>query len=395
MCKTCTSCGQELPLDEFYKKSSNTGGYRNVCKKCDNNRRNLQKQHMKELKKQKDLENPLDQTNYDSLIKKFDKDRDKLSLEQQNEKLTSILESNDSLLKAKTESQNTSTITFDHFNSLICTACGEVLPSNTFVNTQCVACHLTNKSPKQKINLLFPIAKCCHCSSIIHKQLLLDAEGKPKDKVCTACYIDLNKPLENTPTIGQHCPCCQNFRNQKGFTDNICMNCGFLRGHLTKKYQKAQVMNNIVNNLDKYDIPGLAKIIHQVRYVYSLTRPAPKESPYEPIYHEDDTFTTTRGYLYILTEREFIKQKRHIYKIGFTDQYNMFDRFKQYPKNSKLRYCVETSYARLKETKLKHYLNELVESKKIIHRKDIGDEYFEGDETTVKLLTRIINSIVN
>ena len=39
------------------------------------------------------------------------------------------------------------------------------------------------------------------------------------------------------------------------------------------------------------------------------------------------------NYIYLLQEREFIKTKEHIYKVGMTKQEN-HERFNQYPKGS-------------------------------------------------------------
>lgn len=34
--KTCSKCGRELPLSEFYKKSNTKDGLQYCCKKCQN-----------------------------------------------------------------------------------------------------------------------------------------------------------------------------------------------------------------------------------------------------------------------------------------------------------------------------------------------------------------------
>ena len=48
--KNCKSCGQLLSLSNFYKKKSNKDGYNNICKKCSNHKRNIQRR-----KKQKQI----------------------------------------------------------------------------------------------------------------------------------------------------------------------------------------------------------------------------------------------------------------------------------------------------------------------------------------------------
>lgn len=79
------------------------------------------------------------------------------------------------------------------------------------------------------------------------------------------------------------------------------------------------------------------------------------------------------NYIYLVKEREFIKTNENIYKIGRSKQENT-KRFLQYPKGSELILqevcidCIKTEKMIINEFK-KHF----------IHRKDIGNEYFEGD----------------
>jgi hypothetical protein len=78
-------------------------------------------------------------------------------------------------------------------------------------------------------------------------------------------------------------------------------------------------------------------------------------------------------YVYLLQEREFVKSKEQIYKIGRTKQLN-FARFRQYPKNSVSffqSYCDDCVLCEHKIVK--------VFTKKYKKRIDIGQEYFEGN----------------
>lgn len=78
-------------------------------------------------------------------------------------------------------------------------------------------------------------------------------------------------------------------------------------------------------------------------------------------------------YIYLLQEREFIKTKENIYKVGKTTKPN-HERFNQYPKGSILLFqmicsnCSDMEYKVIKAFKDNFKL-----------RKDIGNEYFEGD----------------
>lgn len=82
---------------------------------------------------------------------------------------------------------------------------------------------------------------------------------------------------------------------------------------------------------------------------------------------------TEGQYIYLLQEREFVKTNELIYKIGKTKKEH-YTRFNQYPNGSILLLhikcddcdCNEKDIIRLFKTKYKH-------------RKEIGNEYFEGN----------------
>ena len=87
----------------------------------------------------------------------------------------------------------------------------------------------------------------------------------------------------------------------------------------------------------------------------------------------------TTNYIYLLQEKEFIKT--NIYKIGITQEIN------QYPENSIILfqiYCNNIS----EEEIIKQIIKQFTEN--FIQRKDIGDEYFEGDS---KKMINMINII--
>lgn len=78
-------------------------------------------------------------------------------------------------------------------------------------------------------------------------------------------------------------------------------------------------------------------------------------------------------YIYLLREREFIKTNENIYKIGRTAQPNL-SRLLNYPNGTQLlfqMYCKDSNMLENKIIKLFE--------KKYILRKDIGNEYFEGN----------------
>jgi uncharacterized C2H2 Zn-finger protein len=92
-------------------------------------------------------------------------------------------------------------------------------------------------------------------------------------------------------------------------------------------------------------------------------------------------------YIYLLQEREFIKTKESIYKIGKTKQENN-KRFNNYPNGSILLLqiiCIDCD-------KCENLVMKLFKSK-YIHCKEIGNEYFKGDYK--EMINDIYNIIYN
>ena len=78
------------------------------------------------------------------------------------------------------------------------------------------------------------------------------------------------------------------------------------------------------------------------------------------------------NYIYLLQEREFIKTKENVYKIGMTKKENC-KRFNQYPKGSILLFQIICNNCKKMETQIIELFKE-----KFNQRRDIGSEYFEG-----------------
>ena len=93
-------------------------------------------------------------------------------------------------------------------------------------------------------------------------------------------------------------------------------------------------------------------------------------------------------YVYLIQEREFIKTSENIYKIGKSKQENN-KRINQYPKQSKLILQILCDNCDELEKEL------IISFKnKYNHRKDIGNEYFEGDfEDIIKNIFYTRNNI--
>lgn len=79
-----------------------------------------------------------------------------------------------------------------------------------------------------------------------------------------------------------------------------------------------------------------------------------------------------QGYLYLIHLREFINSNENVYKFGRTS--DVYFRCKNYPKGSKVVFCVEVS----DQVKAEHELIEML-STQFEQRTDLGREYFQGD----------------
>jgi hypothetical protein len=106
----------------------------------------------------------------------------------------------------------------------------------------------------------------------------------------------------------------------------------------------------------------------------STSTPVVTPAPFLPTNCILQPIVSPRGYLYLLREREFIKTNELIFKVGKTTQ-NLYQRINKYPKDSELIMAIRVADCHTAETAL---LKEL--RRKYIQRRDIGHEYFEGEQ---------------
>lgn len=93
------------------------------------------------------------------------------------------------------------------------------------------------------------------------------------------------------------------------------------------------------------------------------------------------------GYLYIIHLREFINSGQEIYKVGRTT--DIFRRFNQYPKGSKLLCVFPTKDPIMHEKLMLHKL-----CNKFKNRRDIGAEYFEGSLISImNIIHRVVSNL--
>jgi hypothetical protein len=93
------------------------------------------------------------------------------------------------------------------------------------------------------------------------------------------------------------------------------------------------------------------------------------------------------NYIYCLIEREFLKSDEPIYKVGKST--NLFRRFHNYPKGSKIVFFSEVNDCHLAEKELLKVLNS---HEKIVKASDIGKEYYKSKLTDI--LQVLVNTVL-
>jgi len=95
--------------------------------------------------------------------------------------------------------------------------------------------------------------------------------------------------------------------------------------------------------------------------------------------------STIFNYIYLIQEREFIRLQEPVYKIGRTCQQD-FKRFDGYPKNSHLVLMVDVMDCKAIELLIIKKFKGIFK-----HRKDYGNEYFEGEK--MRMIKEILDIV--
>lgn len=156
---------------------------------------------------------------------------------------------------------------------------------------------------------------------------------------------------------------------------------------INKRYQN-------INNYEIKDLLNIEKIIlkdyiynNHISYVRDILN-IENEINSNFVKKEQNLNIDKNGYLYIIKTRESVRMKENIYKIGCTG--DIIRRYRQYPKGSKLIYTIiHYNYKKLE----KEWINILNNNKLLMRRKDMGNEYYEGDyHLIINELTKILHN---
>jgi hypothetical protein len=139
-----------------------------------------------------------------------------------------------------------------------------------------------------------------------------------------------------------------------------------------KKENKPNVeRSTVINNttVNKYEVSLNTQDEIQKETLKILINESLKDSK-----NKSKEDTGKMGHFYIVQEREHILLNKQVYKIGRSA--NIIVRYNKYPKDSKLLFTILVDNQIEAETKARQCLSS---NPNIIHRTDIGIEYFEGD----------------
>jgi hypothetical protein len=216
--------------------------------------------------------------------------------------------------------------------------------------------------------------------------------GKTKVPICVHC----NERYSSLGALYNHLQCCkalkQNEHNilvnklrseieetkknkevrENELTNNlICLQSQFSEEN--KKHEKILLdLNEQINSLQREK-----ECLHQI--LERLSIPEKRDSePIKEIKEVEDPDYKQGEYVYIIQEREFIKEKRPLYKIGRTTQ-RPHERFAGYPKGSQ-----EILVMKVRDCKTAERILKTIFSKKFKQDRTIGVEYFEGDVEDMK-----------
>lgn len=176
---------------------------------------------------------------------------------------------------------------------------------------------------------------------------------------------------------------------RRKLSDYVCPRCGYatckstaMRAHL---YQIKTICSPIQNEIELNDfikerIMNRAPVpINAAQNQVDILIPVqpPIQLPIQPVPNPKNPkkkYADIPGFIYIIQEREHILMEQPIYKIGRSE--DIIVRLSTYPKNSDLLYYALVERHGFVET---HIIQSLLNDNNVVHKSDIGREYFQSD----------------
>ena len=191
-------------------------------------------------------------------------------------------------------------------------------------------------------------------------------ENYNDDNLCRFCY---NK-FVNTSSLKRHYSRCAVLNNHK----LLIQHCEKPNNLLLEKDKMIEQMKVEIEEL-KSKIPNPVNEDNNSEKLKpdKTTKKSDDNSKCEELNVEKEG-----DFVYVIKEREFIKTKENIYKIGRTERGHS-KRVSQYPKNSIVFNIIKVPDSKKYENEIKKIFK-----KKFIQRKDIGTEYFEANIASIR-----------
>lgn len=217
---------------------------------------------------------------------------------------------------------------------------------------------------------------------------------------CEKCFRVFSGQQHLDNHINRKTPCIsQENDNDNDNSCEFCHNKFVNTSSLKRHYSRCAVRNNHTLLIQHCEKPNKLllekdKIIEQMKAEIAelkskIPNPVNKDNNLEKIDKtekksddnskcEELNVEKRNDFVYVIKEREFIKTKENIYKIGRT-KHGPRQRVSQYPKNSIVFNIIKVPDSKKYEDEIKKIFK-----KKFIQRKDIGTEYFEANIANIR-----------
>lgn len=122
--------------------------------------------------------------------------------------------------------------------------------------------------------------------------------------------------------------------------------------------------------------PRPALSLKQTTRRYTLRARTPLKALANALAGLEEKKESSQGYVYLIREREFVRMKENVFKIGRSKDFEK--RFASYPKNSEILACAFVQDQFRGEKRIIQSFDKL-----FTQRDDIGREYYEGERHAV------------
>jgi len=203
-------------------------------------------------------------------------------------------------------------------------------------------------------------------------------ESKEMEFQCSGCDYRTDKKYNAYTHINRKNKCGENPTIVEIPVIIECKHCGKgykSKSNLKRHYKSCKIIKEDENERLRKELEEVQAKLESKRGKIVLEN---KENTIPIKFNFDESCAS---YIYMIQEREFVKSKEPVFKIGYTSK-DILTRSNGYPKGSKLHVCLPV----LGNPEL-NVINAF--KLKYNHRTDLGNEYFEGNfESMIKTMLK-------